>query len=328
MNQVDRLLRWYPRAWRARYGAEFAELLSAEFTERPCSARLAVNVIASGLLARFADAGLTRHPLDRIAAARAGLATLACCGAVFVLGGVAMWSQVAVGVQWARPRQHGVTQALDLMSLALLVFAVIAALAISGVARATLAAVGRGEGRGLIAPAVLILAGAGVLFFGARHFQNGWPGTGGHLLIHQGLIPAGLAAFCWAATMWITSYLAHPAALATFPAAELAWMGLSAIASFALIGGLGQFLRRLGRSPAGLRYGTWLGRAGSAGMLLYIGGALRWLTSSGGGVVPAFHFGLIDLGAVTMLALALLVSAQVLRGTAAARLAVSGQDAR
>ena len=37
----------------------------------------------------------------------------------------------------------------------------------------------------------------------------------------------GDARFCWAATLWITSYWAHPGALATFPTSEVAWIGAS-----------------------------------------------------------------------------------------------------
>jgi hypothetical protein len=322
------LLRWYPRAWRARYGEEFAELLAAEFAERPKSARRTANVVASGVRARLAAAGLAGHALDQPAAARAGLAMLACCGAAFVLGGLAMWSQVAIGVQWARPRHAGVTQALDLMSAALLLCGAVAVLALIAVARPAVAEVRRGRGLPLLAPGGMALAGAAALFFGARHFENGWPGTGGHLLVHQGFVPAGLAAFCWAATMWITSYLAHPAALAAFPAAELAWMAVSAMASCALIGGIGLFVGRLKWSPGELRYATWLGRAASAGMLIYIAGAVRWLVSPGGGVMPAFHVGSIDLAAMTLLALALLVSEQALRSTSAAWLALAGTERR
>jgi hypothetical protein len=37
-ERAARLLRWYPRGWRERYGEEFAELLIAELEERPRSA--------------------------------------------------------------------------------------------------------------------------------------------------------------------------------------------------------------------------------------------------------------------------------------------------
>jgi hypothetical protein len=56
-RRTARLLRWYPPAWRARYGDEFTELLIAEFTERPRSWRRAVDVARGGLLARLTGAG-------------------------------------------------------------------------------------------------------------------------------------------------------------------------------------------------------------------------------------------------------------------------------
>src|SRR5206468_3017335 len=59
------------------------------------------------------------------------------------------------------------------------------------------------------------------------HFGNGWPGTGGHPWARTGLVPGGVAAFCWACTLSVSSFWAHPGALAAFPAAELTWMALS-----------------------------------------------------------------------------------------------------
>ena len=67
---------------------------------------------------------------------------------------------------------------------------------------------------------------------GGRHFGNGWPGTGGHPWAHPGPVPGGVAAFCWASTLAVSSFWAHPAALAAFPAAELA--GMSAAQAVAL----------------------------------------------------------------------------------------------
>ena len=62
-ERAARLLRWYPRAWRERYGEEFAELLIAEMKERPRSAGRTLDVARAGLAARFATAGLAGSPL-------------------------------------------------------------------------------------------------------------------------------------------------------------------------------------------------------------------------------------------------------------------------
>jgi hypothetical protein len=304
-----RLLLWYPRAWRVRYGEEFAELLAAELAERgPCWRRSA-NVAVSGLRARLAGAGLTGHPLDARAAARAGLATVATCAAAASLVGATMWAQLAVGLQWSAPRDPGITRAMDLMSAALLVLATLTLLAAAPVAWTTVATAVRGQGRQFRWPTVLVTAGLLVLVVGGRHFENGWPGTGGHLLVHQGIVPAGVAAFGWATTMWITSYWVHPAALAAFPVTQLGWMLVSPAATGCVLTGAVKLLRRVELSPRAFRYQTWVANLTWAGLAAFLGGALSWLLSGGGRSAPLFHVGAIDRAGLAVLGLAVLTGA-------------------
>jgi hypothetical protein len=99
-RRAARLLRWYPRAWRVRYGEEFTELLIADLAERPRSAARTADVIRGGLVARLADAGLSGCPRSPELArmqVRACLASLACCAAVFLGVGGAIWSQLVIG---------------------------------------------------------------------------------------------------------------------------------------------------------------------------------------------------------------------------------------
>lgn len=311
--RATRLLLWYPAAWRARYGDEFAELLAAELAERPRDRRRTFNVALSGVRARLADAGLVSHPLDHAAAARAGLATLACCGALFATFGAAMWSQLATGLQWAVPDNRGITQALDLMSLALLTFCVVAAIGLAGLIRAAVVAVARHRGRALLGPTTLAIASAAMLFFGGRHFANAWPGTSGHLLTTQSLVPAGVVAFCWSTTMWITSYWAHPAMLAAFPATQIAWMTLAPLAACGLMTGMAQLIRRLDRSPRAFSFETWLGRVAGGGMLIFLCGVLRWLSSAEAGQRPVFHVGSIDVAGLTVLVLVVATGLRAMR---------------
>jgi hypothetical protein len=51
-RRARRLLRWYPRAWRLRYGEEFRELLIADIGERPRSWGRTLDVTRRGLAAR------------------------------------------------------------------------------------------------------------------------------------------------------------------------------------------------------------------------------------------------------------------------------------
>jgi hypothetical protein len=273
--RAARLLRWYPRAWRSRYGEEFAELLVADIEERPRSRSRTADVIRGGIMARLGDAGLCdagRVPGRGTHPASASLASLACCAAVFVSVGGAMWSQLTTGWQWSAPRTAGVTAAMLAMSAAMLALAALAVLAVLPVAWRVAA----GRAPGLRGPSALFLAGLVVVVAGGRHFGNGWPGTGGHPWAHQGLVPGGVAAFSWASTLSVSSFWAHPAVL---------------------------------------RFETWLGRAACAAMAVFVAGTCAWLTvplgAFGAGRVPGlFRPGAIDVAGLAVLTLALTVARQ------------------
>jgi hypothetical protein len=305
-RRARRLLRWYPASWRSRYGDEFAELLLAELSEQPRAWRRTADVARCGITARLAGAGLAGPPAGT-AGARASLGTLTCSLTVFLTFGTAMWAQLAVGWQWAPPATTATTVAMLMMSGSLLFLALLALLAGVPAGWALLAGLRR-QARGLRAPALLIGAGALVLVAGGRHFGNGWPGTGGHWWSHQGLAPGGIAAFSWASTLSVTSYWAHPAALASFPPAELAWMVLSPAAVLSLATGAVQLVRRLELSPRVLAFETRIGRAAAAGMTAFLAGALCWVAQAGPGPHGLFRAGDIDAAGLAAMAAALAIS--------------------
>jgi hypothetical protein len=319
-RRVRLLLRWYPRSWRARYGDEFTELLIAELAEQPRSWRRSADVARGGLFARLTGAGLTSaslasaglagDPLDPAAGRRASLATLACSAAVFLTAGAAMWAQLTVGWEWAPPAARGAAIAMAVMSVAMLLFALLAAAAAAPAITAAVLASVRGQAPKLRRPFLLMVGGALVLILGGRHFGNAWPGTGGHWWPHQGLVPGGIAAFSWACTLSVTSYWAHPAALASFPAAELAWMAISPAAMLGLVAGTAQLVRRVKLSPRVLRHEARMGCAAIAGMAVFLGGALCWVTERGPGPRGLFQAGAIDAAALAVMAAALAIGWQ------------------
>jgi hypothetical protein len=325
--RAARLLHWYPRAWRSRYGEEFAELLMADIEERPRSRSRTADVIRGGIVARLSQAGLCgagvwgdppepgsladtrQNPAGRTGAS---LASLGCCAAVFAAVGGAMWSQLTTGWQWSPPGTAGVTVAMLAMSAAMAVLAILALLAVLPVAWRVAA----GRAPGVRAPSALFLAGLAVLVIGGRHFGNGWPGTGGHPWPHQGLVPGGVAAFSWASTLSVSSFWAHPAALAAFPAAELAWMALSPLAVAGAVTGAAAVVRRAGLSLAVLRFETWLGRVACAAMAVFLAGACAWVApplgafGAGRSAGALFRPGAIDVAGLVVLALALVTGRQ------------------
>ena len=93
-ERAARLLRWYPKAWRHRYGEEFAELLIADIEERPASFSRAVDVARAGVLARLAMAGLAEphlawqpDPARRVQVSLGPLLVLAAAVSLLAFGG-------------------------------------------------------------------------------------------------------------------------------------------------------------------------------------------------------------------------------------------------
>jgi hypothetical protein len=309
-RRAGRLLRWYPKAWRSHYGEEFAELLMADIAERPRSRMRTIDVARSGIVARLSRAGLCGCTLDAAEQVRASLVSLVCCGTIFLGFGAAMWSQLTIGWQWSQPDTGATKVAMVVMSAAMLAFAILAAAAVLPVAAAVVSGFASGRPKGLLGPSALFGAGAVVVVTGARHFGNGWPGTGGHPWAGQGLVPGGVAAFSWASTLSVSSYWAHPAALADFPAAELAWMILSPMAAAAMMVGAAKAIRRTGLSPGLLRFEARLGTAVCVTMALFLTGAGWWIAGRSQGL---FHAGAIDMAGAAVMTITLAVAERAAR---------------
>jgi hypothetical protein len=320
-RRAGRLLRWYPRSWRTRYGDEFTELLAMELSEQPRSWRRTADVVLSGLLARLSGAGLAGQSLEPFDQVRSSLASLGCALAVFLVFGAAMWSQLAIGWQWSQPDTPGTTAGMIVMSAAMGVFGLLGLLATAPVAWTVLRRIAARDARSLVRPSLLVVAGAALLLIGGRHFANGWPGTGGHPWALQGIVPGGLAAFAWASTLSVSSYWAHPAALAAFPTAELAWMAISPVALVCLAVGAVKIVRRLHLSPRLLRYEARLGVTAVLATIALLCGTWAWVIDGGPGPKNLFHAGFIDVAGLVMMAAASVVAFRAV--TRARRLGVA-----
>jgi len=66
-RRAARLLRWYPPAWRERYGEEFADHLEQEFADRRVDLRRSLDVAHKGLVARIDDVGLSTSAVSPVA---------------------------------------------------------------------------------------------------------------------------------------------------------------------------------------------------------------------------------------------------------------------
>jgi hypothetical protein len=307
-RRATRLVRCYPRSWRARYGEEFTQLLIDDISERPRSLTRTVDVLRGGALARFASAGLAGDALEQHQQVRAGLGTVGVSTSAFLAAGVAIWSQLTIGWQWSAPAAAATKTGMLVMTGMMVAFGLGLALAALPLAWVMCREFVRRRGRGLAVPIVAVGAGGLVLVIGSIHFGHGWPGTGGHPWSGRDVVPGSVARFCWAATLWITSYWAHPGALASFPASEVGWMVVSPIALAAILLGASRTLRLLPLSASVLRYESWLGLAAAVVMAGFLAGAGSWVISGGPGPRGLFRVGAIDLAAVAVMAGSLMLA--------------------
>jgi hypothetical protein len=347
VRTAERLLRWYPRPWRDRYGAEFTELLISDISERPQSLRRSLDVARGGVRARLADAGLAGFPPPvATAGAPAGmvaeqarqhqisasLGSFSCALGAFLVFAAALSSEIIITSQqsaWlrahisparlpplAQPRAHGAFFAsftTDAM-LALLALAVLAALPVLG---AVVARVARDRTARLIRPSIALAASLSVLFVGGRHFENDWVGTGGH----HALIPSGLAAFIWAVTLFVSSYWGHPAMFATLPADQRVWMALSPFVLALAVASATVLVRRARLPPRVAAFEACLGLLACAIMAAFVACYGVWITERARlepGMPLGLSIGATNATIIAFLALALAVAAQ------AARMAVRG----
>jgi hypothetical protein len=176
-----------------------------------------------------------------------------------------------------------------------------------------------GDARGLRIPAALVALGLMVLIAGSVHFGHGWPGTGGHPWDGRDIVPDPVARFAWAATLWVTSYWAHPGALGSFPVIEVAWMAVSPIALLATVIGTVKLLRRLPLSTRALRYESWIGMAAVLAMAVFMAGTATWLVSGEPGPRALYRVGAIHWVSMALMAAALVLGFRAAERALAAR---------
>jgi hypothetical protein len=312
------LVRCYPPAWRVRYGEEFVQLLVDEMSERPRSLLRTADVVRSGLIARLESAGLAGDTLEPRQQVRAGLGALSLALTAFLAAAVAIWAQLTIGWQWSAPAASATRTGMLVMSAAMLGFAVLVVMSAIPLVWLICRELVGGQRRKLLLPLVATGCGAAVLIVGSIHFGHGWPGTGGHPWAGRDIVPGAVARFCWAGTLWISSYWAHPGALSSFPASEIGWMVMSPIALAAVLIGAAKTVGRLHLPSRVLRYESWLGLVAGSMMAVFLAGAGSWIVSGSPAPRGLFRVGAIDSVDIVVMAGALIVAFRAAQRTLSA----------
>jgi hypothetical protein len=105
-GRFERMLRWYPPSWRARYGGELTALLEDTYGASDVPFRGRLSIVKAGAVERARWAGVlgdSTGPTDRV---RAGSLLVLCAWSVFVIAG-AIFAKFSEGWRHVAPTAVG-----------------------------------------------------------------------------------------------------------------------------------------------------------------------------------------------------------------------------
>lgn len=211
-RRATRLIRWYPSAWRERYGAEFADHLEQEFADRPVDLRRSANVAFKGLAARASEVGLANGAIGPAGQTRAALATSFVLIGLMAVIGLNFWSWAML--QWSARTYHPIpvdattgvlTATIGLLVLALV--AMILTVVISAVRQIVL-----GRGRTIVAPLGFAVSSVVYLYYTVPWLPRmvaaySHMAQGGYRWTHPGPAAYGLATIAHMVTQpWVSMW--------------------------------------------------------------------------------------------------------------------------
>jgi hypothetical protein len=95
-RRAERLLTFYPRTWRTRYGAEFVDLMEQSIDDVPHSAKRTTNIAFKSFKVRLADVGLVGPTLQGANASGTALGTSTVLAGIFTVFALFYWSSTMV----------------------------------------------------------------------------------------------------------------------------------------------------------------------------------------------------------------------------------------
>jgi hypothetical protein len=213
-RRATRLLRWYPPAWRERYGDEFVDHLEQEFADRPTDYRRSVNVVFKGLVARAGDLGFSNVAASTSDQARAALGTGFALIALMVVIMLDFGSRAMLAWSWRRYHPIPVSATTGILTVAMGLLLLVLVAIVLFIAACTVRQMFRGRARRLVGPSMLAIGSGGILMYVARWFPTmlgqyirGAHGFHGIRLSHPGQVIAALAEIAWELTQrWVAAW--------------------------------------------------------------------------------------------------------------------------
>jgi len=205
-----RLLRWYPPAWRERYGEEFADHLEQEFADRRVDLRRSLNVAYKGLIARVGDIGLSTSAMSPGGQTRAALGTSFVLMAPMAVLALNFWSWAML--MWSARTYHPipVDATTGILTVAIGLLLSLLGVMVLIVLVSAVRQIVRRRGRGLVTPLAFAVGSGAFLSYSVRWLPNmlarySHMFQGGYRWTHPGPAAYGLAFIAHRVTQpWIS----------------------------------------------------------------------------------------------------------------------------
>jgi hypothetical protein len=197
-RRATRLLRWYPPAWRERYGEEFTDHLEQEFADRHVDLRRSLNVAYKGLVARADDFGFSNSALSPGRQTRAALSTSFVLIALMAVLALNFWSYAMR--MWSGRHYHPIpidaTTGILTVTTGLLLLVLVAMVLI--VLASAVRQIVRGRSRPIVGPLVFAVGSGAFLYYTVRWLPRMLAGyshmfQGGFRWTHPGPAAYGVA---------------------------------------------------------------------------------------------------------------------------------------
>jgi hypothetical protein len=213
-RRAMRLLRWYPPAWRERYGEEFVDHLEQELADQPINLGRTINIAYKGLVARVSDMGLSNDEVSSEGLTRAALGTSFALIALMAVTMLDFWSRAMLA--WSGRRYHPipVSATTGILTVAMGLLLVVLVAIVLTISVSVLRQIVHGRARPLVGPSVLAVVSGGFLLYVARIFPrmlaqyiHGAHGFQGIRLSRPGQFVSALAQITWELTQrWVAAW--------------------------------------------------------------------------------------------------------------------------
>lgn len=249
-SRAQRMLRWYPAAWRERYGSELVDLIDDTYGERPLGARAYASLARTGIVQRLRYTFLLSRPASPGDPVREGALTVWFAWACYVVAG-AGFAKYSEHWDVATPLNHRAIPEFAMMLVQVSAFV----------------------GAGLCGVAALVSLSSAWRYLrdsGVRRVER---------LMRSGLVAALLAAISTSVMIAVahhSSYAQRNGSLGAYRFLGLGWSILLVACLAVMSWNIGRLVRQLEYSPRQLTYLAVVARLLSLTMAVIFASFVLW----------------------------------------------------